>query len=411
VSPADRGPHPATAHPFIYLLLIVPFGVMSGYLTVSLAYLLTQEGLSVEQVAAVVALSYVPQTWKFLWAPIADTTLTRKTWYLIGAVVSALGIFAMGAVPAQEKWLPALNVVVLLANFAVTFLAMSVESLMAYGTPEDQKGRAGGWFQAGNLGGNGIGGGAGLWMAQVLPAPWMAGAALAVCCLLCAIPLLFLPDPKTTQRRETFVRSLQHVWLDLWAVAKSRPGMLALLICFMPLGTGAVSGLWSAVAGDWHASANTVALATGVVSGLVSAFGCLVGGYACDRMDRKAAYAIYGLIQAACAVGMALAPRTELMYIIFTTLYSFTMGLTYAAFSAVVLEAIGHGAAATKYNVFASLSNMPIAYMIVVDGWAQGKWGSGGMLHTEAVIAVLAALVFTAAVLALRPGRTAVAGT
>src|SRR2546423_8188225 len=167
MSATDQRPHAATTHPFVYLVLITPFGVMSGYLTVALAYLLTQEGLSVEQVAAVVALSYVPQTWKFLWAPIADTTLNRKTWYLIGAVVSAAGIFAMGVVPAQQKWVPMLNVAVLLANIAVTFLAMSVESLMAYGTPEDQKGRAGGWFQAGNLGGNGIGGGGGVWLAPV----------------------------------------------------------------------------------------------------------------------------------------------------------------------------------------------------------------------------------------------------
>jgi hypothetical protein len=34
----------------------------------------------------------------------------------------------------------------------------------------------------------------------------------------------------------------------------------------------------------------------------------------------------------------------------------------------VIVDAIGLGAAATKYNVFASLSNMPIAYMTLVAG-------------------------------------------
>ena len=106
---------------------------------------------------------------------------------------------------------------------------------------------------------------------------------------------------------------------------------------------------------------------------------------------------------------MAFGPRTEAMYIVFTTLYSFIMGLTYAGFSAVVLEAIGRGAAATKYNLFASLSNMPIAYMTVADGWAQGRWGSGGMLNTEASVAVLAVLVFITAAFALRPRKTPLA--
>ena len=60
--------------------------------------------------------------------------------------------------------------------------------------------------------------------------------------------------------------------------------------------------------------------------------------------------------------------------------YALITGLTYAGFSAVVLEAIGLGAAATKYNVFASLSNMPIAYMTVIEGWAQTRWNVSGML-------------------------------
>ena len=62
----------------IFLLLIVPFGAMGGYLSVAIGYQLTQAGVSVEDVAALVAVSYVPHTWKFLWAPVVDTTLSRK---------------------------------------------------------------------------------------------------------------------------------------------------------------------------------------------------------------------------------------------------------------------------------------------------------------------------------------------
>src|SRR6202795_4622790 len=104
-------------------------------------------------------------------------TLSRKTWYLLAGLVSALGIFVTGAVPADERSLPLLYGVVLASNVAVTFLAMATESLMVYNTPPELQGRAGGWFQAGNLGGNGLGGGAGLWLAQSLPQAWVGGAA------------------------------------------------------------------------------------------------------------------------------------------------------------------------------------------------------------------------------------------
>ena len=61
---------------------------------------------------------------------------------------------------------------------------------------------------------------------------------------------------------------------------------------------------------------------------------------------------------------------------------------------AVVLEAMGMGAAATKYNVFASLSNMPILYMTKVDGWAHAHYGPSGMLYIEALSGVVGFVVF-----------------
>jgi PAT family beta-lactamase induction signal transducer AmpG len=111
-------------------------------------------------------------------------------------------------------------------------------------------------------------------------------------------------------------------------------------------------------------------------------------------MDRKKAYILFGMIQALCAVGMAFSPATEQMFIVWTSLYALSTGLTYAGFSAFVLEAIGKGAAATKYNVFASLSNAPIYYMIYMDEWSHGKWGAFGMLTTEAIMALFGMILF-----------------
>lgn len=376
------------------MFLIIPFGAMGGYLSVALAYLYSKAGMSVEQIATLVALSLAPHTWKFAWAPIADTTLTRKSWYLITSVLSAIGILLMGVLPAKASSLPMLSLVVLISNVAVSFLGMSVESLMAYGAPEEEKGRAGGWFQAGNLGGGGIGGGAGLWLAQRLPGPWMAGALLAAACLACCLALLFIPEPPSAHREGGLRRSLVNVGKDLWSVARARAGFLALVLCFLPIGSGAAGGLWSAVAGDWHASANVVAIVTGILGGILAAVGCLMGGWISDRLHRKTAYACYGALQAVCAVAMALAPRTETTYMIFTSAYAVITGLTYAGFTAVVLEAMGLGAAATKYNAFAALSNMPIYYMTEVDGRAHARWGPAGMLITEATLCLAGLAVF-----------------
>src|SRR5262245_14435587 len=195
-------------HPVVFLFLILPFGALGGYLQVAIGYLLAQAGVSVEKIAALMAASYIPHVWKWAWAPIADTTLSRKAWYTIGAVVSAVGFWATGALPATANGLKLLTIVVVISNVGVTFLGMSVESLMAYTASPEEKGRAGGWFQAGNLGGQGLGGGAGLWMAKHLPAAWMAGAGLGVASLLCLLGLLFVPEPQAAHRHENLAKSL-----------------------------------------------------------------------------------------------------------------------------------------------------------------------------------------------------------
>jgi MFS transporter, PAT family, beta-lactamase induction signal transducer AmpG len=80
----------------------------------------------------------------------------------------------------------------------------------------------------------------------------------------------------------------------------------------------------------------------------------------------------------------------------------------FAGFSAVTLDAIGRGAAATKYSVFISLSNIPIAYMTALEGWAHAQWGANGLLYIEAALGMASLLVFGAAT-ALTARQAAVA--
>ncbi len=381
-------------HPSVFTLLILPLGIMTGYVTVTLAWLYAKEGISVEKIAALVAAILLPHIFRFIWAPLVDSTLSLKKWYLIANVISAFGILATGILPIKESSLPLLTFIVIFSNFTVTFLSMATEGLMAHDVPEELKGRASGFFQAGNLGGAGLGGGAGLWLAQRLPEEWMVAAILALTSLLCCVGLYFLQEPKSTIREFRMGNTYRNLFKDVWSTLKTKMGILAMVICFLTLGTGAASNLWSAVAQDWGASADIVALITGVLSGLLTAAGCLLGGWICDRINRKNAYLLFGLLGAFCAVGMAYSPKTELMYIIWTSVYAVIMGFSYAGFTAIILEAIGRGAAVTKYNIFVMLGNTPIYLMIYIEGWAHSRWGSTGMLNIEAIFAVLAIILF-----------------
>jgi MFS family permease len=181
------------------MVLIVPFGLVGGFLGVALAYELKQAGISAAAIAGLIALSYVPNTWKFLWAPLVDLSWTRRHWYLASTLVTGLGMVAMAWFSRDALHWGALTVVMLITNITSTVSGMSVDSLMAHSTADEEKGRAAGWFQAGNLGGGALGGGLALWLVQdwqvsVLASGWV----MAALCVLSCVPLLILPEPAKT---------------------------------------------------------------------------------------------------------------------------------------------------------------------------------------------------------------------
>jgi MFS family permease len=314
---------------------------------------------------------------------VTDAVWTRKRWYVAATAACSLTLVAMGFVPIRHATLPIWQALVLVNSFASTFVAMSVEAIMAHATPEPERGRAAGWSQAGNLGGSGIVGGfLGLWLLLHLPAHWMATSLLGAVLFACTLALGPLPEPVRSEGQ--LFDQIANVVKDLFKVVWSRNGALAVALCFLPMGAAAASGLFSAVAKEWSASAELVEAMNGALSGLVMIAGCLVGGAVSDRLNRKGAYALLGGVLALFAAAMAFVPQAPWSYGVLCIGYSFLAGACYGAFTGFVLQVIGAGAAATKYNTFASLSNIPIWYMTLVDGWAADKMGAAKMLLVDA---------------------------
>jgi len=386
------------ANPWLFLILMIPFGAVSGYASVTLGSQLGRAGVSVEKIAALGALSTLPHTFKFFWSPVVDVTLSAKKWYIISALLTAVGLASLGFFPATETGLAAFGFAVFLGSLASTVVGMAVESLMAHCAAEQTKGRAGGFAMAGNLGGSSIGGGLGLFMVERVPQPWMASCFVALLCVLCIAALAGMPSPARDLVGHKVFPLIGESLKDLWRTIRQRRGFAALILCFLPLGIGASSGLWSALAPEWNASPDLVAVVTGVLGGLVSIAGCIAGGYICDRRDRQTSYVWFGILVAICGVALAALPRTPAMFTVCTLVFSFVVGLSWAAYSAFVLEAIGKGAAATKFSAFSSLANAPIAYMALFNGFIHSRMGTSGMLYMEAAAGALGAVVFISVV-------------
>jgi hypothetical protein len=190
--------------------------------------------------------------------------------------------------------------------------------------------------------------------------------------------------------------------IDCWQVCKARIGWLTLFLMVLPLGAGGAAQLSSLIAGEWRVDADLLATLNWT-TGVATAVAAVFGGYVCDRMDRRAAYAVFGVIGGLTAALAALTPRDPFWFIVFSFDYSAALGLSYAAFSAATLEAIGAGAAATKYTLFASVSNLPVFLMPMLDGWADTRWTATGLCWVEFGTAVGAAALYFVVAVATRP--------
>lgn len=422
-----------TTHPVLFLLMFVPMGISNGYVVVTLGFLLAAVGVGPGAMAILGNWSLVPQNIKFLLGPLVDATLSNKAWYAIASLATGLLIAGTGFIPASVANLPTLTICVFVISLASAFSALAADSIMAHATTPEEKGRAGGWSQAGNLGGSAIGGGAGLWLAQNLTpngdqaiGTWLTrhtgmvwftdathwlgthvesavigGCFVGLLCLISCVALFYVDEPPAEHRESQFLKSLVNVGKDLWALLKSRKGLIVFVAMWLPISTAAMTQLWSNVALDWHASADKVILINGVLGGVISMVGCIAGGWICDRMSRMVAFNVFSVITCAVALGAAFSPRTEAMYVLYVGLYQLLAGFCYAAWGAVVLEAIGKGAAATKYNVLAGIANFPIQYLAYLDGkahdWHAPAWlpfdNAARMMLVEAVVPLLGTLV------------------
>ena len=386
-----------------YFVLYLPVGLANGFVTVTLGYLMVHHGVSVAAVAALVALYNLPTTWRFAIGPVLDTSLSPPRWFLINLSVGIGAMVALALTPLTMANMPLLSGLALALGVAVNAGGSAITAGMALTTPNERRGAVAGWMQCGQLGGVGLGGGLGLWLAEHAGGQLTAAMVLAGLSAACCLPILWLRVPPRLAGL-VVSRRLLNVLEALWDLAKTRGGVLAILVNVVPASLGAAGQLLSTVAGDWHASADLVALVLGAVTGIANLPGCLLGGYLCDIFPRRTVYILSAL---ACALGeaaMAFGPHTPVFFAVFVVLNAVLLGLSWAAVAAVAFEQLGAKAAATVAAVLSSISNLPVVVMVAIVGGVQPRHGSSGMLLTEAAFGLASVVVYITIAWLWKPG-------
>src|SRR5262245_16515480 len=112
-------------HPFLWMILYLPFGATTGFVLVTIAYTALQQGMGDAAIAGLVAMTLLPHTFKFLWAPIPDTTFSRRGWYLFSNVLSTITLISLGLIPVRSDTTSLLKLLIFANSLAITFLGMA----------------------------------------------------------------------------------------------------------------------------------------------------------------------------------------------------------------------------------------------------------------------------------------------
>jgi MFS transporter, PAT family, beta-lactamase induction signal transducer AmpG len=385
--------------PWLFSLLILPLGiVVVGFNFTAFPLLLAQAGVPVDRIASISSIINLPGVIGFLFAPVVDIKFRRRTWLVLASFGTAL--FACLYFPLIGASHLVLMTALILAGGLITFLvAAACGGLIVKTLSESAQSKAAAWIMAGQLGGGAFGAAVILWLAVRVP---IATVGVCVAALVAAPGLLAFTIPEPLPESSAWFQGrLPQIGKELWAVVRSPVRRWSTLLLLAPGATGAAQTLLPAVASHYGVGTSGVMWMNGVGGGVMLALGSLSGSLIPGDWDRRLTYATAGLTNAIAAIVLLAANRPS-VYLAGTALYLLTQGLCWARSIALMVEIVGVETrdASTLYSVLNAIVTIPLLYMIRLDGLGFSRFGTHGLLWTDAAANLLVFAVVVAVFLA-----------
>jgi PAT family beta-lactamase induction signal transducer AmpG len=394
--------------PWVFGVLILPLGVYVGYFSTALPFLLSRAGVPVDEIARIGSLLYVPPILMFLWTPVVDVKLRRRTWLILGASVTALCMLVASLLLGPSH-LRLLTLLLFFCGCVVALVAASCGGLMATMLSTSAQSKAAGWNQAGNFGGGVLGAALVLWLVEHLSLS-AVGLATAALVLLPALVAFTVPEAQPTPS-PWFRGRFTEIRREALAVLRSPKRRWGVLLLIAPGSTCAAFYLLPALASSYGVGAKGVIWANGIGGGVVLGLGSLCSVLVPGNWDRRFTYAGAGMSNALAAIVLLAAYRPS-VYFWGTLLYLLTAGLCNARYVALMLDIIGPEGhdVSTWYCALLSAGNIPIASMIWLEGQSFHRFGAHGLLWTDAganlIVFAIVALAFLTRGIGLRRAST-----
>jgi PAT family beta-lactamase induction signal transducer AmpG len=393
----------AGGQPWIFALLIAPSAVLANGVIQGgvLAYMLSQRGFGPGEQSHLIFLLALPTMIYFIWSPLTDFLVERRTWLLIGGV--SAGVFMAAAFAKNNLRSLSALLLMFLAACCGQLVVSSCGGLMGELGSERARRTAGSFHQGGGLG---FGALAALVLIPLSDTGRTTLLGLAAGAMI-ALPALaaFAAPKQQIVGGEAFRETLRRMGHEFVATFWNWRAIPYTLTMLFPIASGADIGFITGVANSYGVDGTHVAWMNGFGGAILMGAGSLAAALIPSRSRATVVYMLLGLSNAASAAMIWLGPLRPTTYYLGVTLYLFTTGAGYAYFTAVVLEFLGNSgkSGSGRYSIINSIGNIPVLYMIRLDGWGGDKWGPRGVSGVEAVLGATGALILLVYFLTHKP--------
>jgi MFS transporter, PAT family, beta-lactamase induction signal transducer AmpG len=365
------------------------FGMYGGLVAVSAPQIMAAQHIPESTIAAMSAVILSPGFWAFLFSPILDVKFTRRFYSVLTAVAASallvLALFSLNHPLLFESSLTA-------GFFCICLYQSALGGWLASTIRTEDENRLSVWVNIGNI----CAGGAMVIAASELIrifSPTIAGLILGVVILAPTVVFAWMPAPAADisgarGSSSQFLRSLT-------ILLKRRDILLALLLFAAPVATFSLTDFLGGLGRDFHASPGFVGVIGGGGTLLGGACGCLLFRWIDRLMPLRFLYLSIGIVGSLFTLGLMLVPHTPMAFAIALIGQNIFQALAFTVSTAITFDAIGrhNPLSATAWGVLISAFNVPISYMLLVDGSGYGWRGVTGSYFADGAVSLLACLL------------------
>jgi PAT family beta-lactamase induction signal transducer AmpG len=406
-----------------FFFLYVTEGIPLGFTATAIATQMRRQGLGVAEIGAFVGSLYLPWAFKWAFGPFVDVISSdrwgrRRMWIVIAQVMMVTTLMATLPVNFTTE-IKLFTAMILIVNVFGATQDVAIDALAVGTLKEKERGLANGLMFGGAYLGQTVGGAGVLFLSEKLNNFQLTYFFVAACILLVTI-FIALPmrEPKGPPEAPIVGSRLKHVgkkilsfvWDAIRAFVGTRGAFIGLIFALLPAGAYALgSALYTNLAVGLGFTDGEIAKLS-LITTIIAAVGCVVGGLLSDKLGRKRMLAIYLVGTAIPTLYLAWimqqngwimpvdttaedrpvpAPIIVSTFWAMVIVYAVFQGLMYGTRTALFMDVTTPKVAATQFTAYMAMLNFVITYTATWQGLALAKWGYPTTLTIDSIVGLI----------------------